>query len=530
MAYKQNRPIIVSEGGSGATTFTAHGVLLGEGTSAFGVTAVGTTGQVLTGVTGLDPVWAAPAASSISITGDSGGALTGAAFTIYANKASLNSGSSVSFSGSGATLTLNVSDTSHNTIIGKNAGTTVNTAADNTSIGDGCFALLNNGSRNVAVGRNAGGLIQNGTNNIALGYGALSAARDSSSDIAIGDGSLGSLITSGTNGNVVIGANNSFGSLATGTKNIGIGYNIGTAYTTSESSNILLNSAGVVAESNVLRIGAGTGSTAQKLAKAYICGIDGVNVGSVAKVLTMASDQLGTATITAGTGISVTPGANTITIANTASSSISITGDSGGALSGSAFTFTGGTTGLTFSGSGSTVTLTGTLVVANGGSGRATATAYAVICGGTTSTGAHQSIAAVGSTGQVLTSNGAGALPTFQAAAAGGLTWSVITANQTAVVANGYICNKATTLVLTLPASGAIGDIIEVTGINVATGWQIAQSANQQIFFGNTQTTLGATGTLTSSAIRDSIKIVCVVSGSSTVWNVLSSVGNITVV
>lgn len=61
----------------------------------------------------------------------------------------------------------------------------------------------------------------------------------------------------------------------------------------------------------------------------------------------------------------------------------------------------------------------GTLAVANGGTGRATATAYAVLCGGTTSTGVHQSIAGVGTSGQVLTSNGAGALPTFQDAGGG---------------------------------------------------------------------------------------------------------------
>lgn len=57
--------------------------------------------------------------------------------------------------------------------------------------------------------------------------------------------------------------------------------------------------------------------------------------------------------------------------------------------------------------------------VADGGSGRSDATAYAVICGGTTSTGAHQSIAGVGTSGQVLTSNGAGALPSFQDATGG---------------------------------------------------------------------------------------------------------------
>ena len=55
------------------------------------------------------------------------------------------------------------------------------------------------------------------------------------------------------------------------------------------------------------------------------------------------------------------------TWANAPTSSISITGDSGGALTGNAFTFTGGTTGLVFTGSGSTQTLGGKLVLANGG-------------------------------------------------------------------------------------------------------------------------------------------------------------------
>jgi hypothetical protein len=41
-------------------------------------------------------------------------------------------------------------------------------------------------------------------------------------------------------------------------------------------------------------------------------------------------------------------------------------------------------------------------------------TSYAVLCGGTTGTGAIQSIASVGTSGQVLTSNGAAALPTMQ--------------------------------------------------------------------------------------------------------------------
>ena len=86
----------------------------------------------------------------------------------------------------------------------------------------------------------------------------------------------------------------------------------------------------------------------------------------------------------------------------------------------------GGTTGLTTSGgpitTSGTITISGTLIVANGGTGRASHTAYAVICGGTTSTAAQQSIASVGTAAQVLTSNGAGALPTFQDVPVGSIT------------------------------------------------------------------------------------------------------------
>jgi hypothetical protein len=49
----------VAAGGSGAVTFTANGVLYGSGTSAFGVTAAGTTGQVLLANTSGAPTWGA---------------------------------------------------------------------------------------------------------------------------------------------------------------------------------------------------------------------------------------------------------------------------------------------------------------------------------------------------------------------------------------------------------------------------------------------------------------------------------------
>lgn len=170
----------------------------------------------------------------------------------------------------------------------------------------------------------------------------------------------------------------------------------------------------------------------------------------------------------------------------------------------------------------------GTLSVNKGGTGVASLTAYAVICGGTTGTGNVQSIASVGSSGQVLTSNGAGALPTFQAASGGGLSWVVeTTTSRSAAVNEGVICNNASLVTVTLPDTAAVGDKLRVTGIG-AGGWLIAQNASELIHFGNTVTTTGAGGSLASTDDNDAVELVCVVAN--TEWLVLSSVGNITVV
>lgn len=72
----------------------------------------------------------------------------------------------------------------------------------------------------------------------------------------------------------------------------------------------------------------------------------------------------------------------------------------------------GGTQAVTVDNSGTLIAIP-SLGVANGGTGVASLTAYAPIFGGTTGTGAVQQTS-VGTAGQVLTSNGAGALATFQ--------------------------------------------------------------------------------------------------------------------
>jgi hypothetical protein len=117
----------------------------------------------------------------------------------------------------------------------------------------------------------------------------------------------------------------------------------------------------------------------------------------------------GTLGVTGATTLSstVATGALTVTGAATVSTTLGVTGAT--TLS-STLAVTGATT--------LTGGLNTPLVVAQGGSGVATHTAYGVIVGGTTSTGAEQTITP-GTSGYLLTSGGASAVPTWSAPAAG---------------------------------------------------------------------------------------------------------------
>ena len=105
--------------------------------------------------------------------------------------------------------------------------------------------------------------------------------------------------------------------------------------------------------------------------------------------------------------------------------------------------------------------------------------------------------------------------------------WSVITADQTAVINKGYFTNKSTLLTLTLPSTAAVGSVLRVSGMT-ASGWKIAQNASGVIHFGKTDTTVGVTGYIQSTLARDAVELICCVADNE--WNVLSSVGNITIV
>ncbi len=116
------------------------------------------------------------------------------------------------------------------------------------------------------------------------------------------------------------------------------------------------------------------------------------------------------------------------------------------------------------------------LPVAGGGTGLATmTTAYAVICAGTTATGALQPLAALGASGTVLTSNGAGALPSFQATASTGSGGSRALAGTDTVIAtdNGKLLTVSGTCALALSAAATAGSMTTFIKNTATTGIQI---------------------------------------------------------
>lgn len=126
MAYKRNSPTPVVEGGTGIVTSTTAYAPICGGTTATGAfqaasTGLGTAGYVLTsnGSSAL-PSFQAASGGSITITGDTGGGLSGTSFTFTGGSTGL------SFDGSGSTQTLSFAGITAN-------GGTVSLATDATA-------------------------------------------------------------------------------------------------------------------------------------------------------------------------------------------------------------------------------------------------------------------------------------------------------------------------------------------------------------------------------------------------------------
>jgi len=142
------------------------------------------------------------------------------------------------------------------------------------------------------------------------------------------------------------------------------------------------------------------------------------------------------------------------------------------------------------------------------------------------STGADPVPATLTAGAGISITNGAGSITI--SSPGGGITWNTTSVNvANMAVDNGYFCiSPGGALTLGLPAVSVLGDTVQVS-LDGATSWQITQAAGQQIRLGTSQTTLGATGTITSTGQGDSICLVCRVAN--TLWVAQSSVGNLTI-
>jgi len=155
----------------------------------------------------------------------------------------------------------------------------------------------------------------------------------------------------------------------------------------------------------------------------------------------------------------------------------------------------------------------GTAVVAGGGTGIVTTTAYAPICGGTTATGAFQAASTgLSTSGYVLTSNGASALPSFQALPASGITSvtgdtggaqtgpAITLAGGTTGLSFGGAANTITTTFAGITANGgtvSLATDATTSTINVGTGAGVKTST-----FGSTNSTSATTVQSGSGALN----------------------------
>lgn len=141
------------------------------------------------------------------------------------------------------------------------------------------------------------------------------------------------------------------------------------------------------------------------------------------------------------------------------------------------------------------------------------------------STGAAPVPATLTGAGGITISNAAGSITI--SGSGGGFSWTEVTGTtQSMAVNNGYISSNASQVVLTLPATAAIGDAVKVQGKGTG-GWRVAQNAGQIIHFNSATSTLGVTGYIESTQRYNSVELVCITANNE--WAVNSVSGNLTV-
>ena len=185
---------------------------------------------------------------------------------------------------------------SGNTFVGENSGNFSMTGTNNSGFGASALQSNISGTQNTAIGNNA--MVNNatGSNSVAIGWSAYSsgdynvivgsdAGNNGSYDTAVG---YQALYSDETGSNTAVGYQ-AMSNVVTGSGNIAVGYDAGTALNSSESNNIYIGNVGVAAESAAIRIGTlGTQTTC------FIQGINSVTTElSAVPVLVDANGQLG---------------------------------------------------------------------------------------------------------------------------------------------------------------------------------------------------------------------------------------------
>ncbi len=238
-------------GYNGAGTFTgnpatAHNLLVGGATSdaIVNVPPSSTVGFVLTSNgSSSDPSFQSVSpGASVTFTGDTGTPFSTSTVTIFTDNVSNSTGSSVSFDATTPNMTLSLTDSNQNVLVGNSAGNATVSGTQNVGIGQSCLSNLSGGTANTAIGAVSGNALVGGSGNVLIGDSA------------------------------------------------------GQNYTGSESYNVVLGvNAAVNGESNVLRLGGGTGAGSFQQNLAFISGVTGstpVDANSPQVVLCDIADNL----------------------------------------------------------------------------------------------------------------------------------------------------------------------------------------------------------------------------------------------
>jgi hypothetical protein len=462
-----------------------------------------------------------------------------------------------------------VSTSTDNVALGYYAGNAITSQTSSIYIGSYVGQVNAGTGNNIAIGANALSLLSNNGNSggyLIIGNNAVKyISQNSQGGVFIGHNVASNLIGN-HRGNVIIGNNAAANLVGVGypwtsaLANIIIGINAGSAYTSTESSNIVIGNAGIVSTSNKILIGKqGSGEGQQNAC--HIAGIYNTAVGATAGVvLSDSNHQLG----------GIAGGAGTVLVGGTKPSfSSAVVLAAGGSLDTS--TSAGntlliraydvdGTTYKTFATLTANDTPTmdldtdvtigtkyiyradGTDVpVTDGGTGASTLTDHGILLGSGTSaitataepsngqlligsTGNDPVLATLTAGTGISVTNGAG---TISIAATGTiLAWSEITGTtKTIVNQEAYVANNASRVVFTLPASAALGTEFKVQGYG-SGGWKISQGSGQILRIGSGASTTGASGYAESTNRYDAVSFVCVVAD--TEWSATSVIGNIT--